>query len=102
MDNSKNSTVKNMECTHRTNDEKKALITRLNVIAGQTKGITKMIDGERSCEEILGQLASVENSLKSVGVELLKTHLSATVSKKSKIDADVIDEVINLIKKTNI
>ena len=97
-----NEELKNMKCSHRAAAEKKKLNTRLNVIAGQIKGITRMIEEDRCCEEILGQLASTENSLKSVGVEVLKSHLSSSMFKNYKdIDVDKLDEMFDLVKKVN-
>lgn len=97
-----NEELKNIKCKHRTADEKKKLNNRLSVIAGQIKGIAKMVEEDRCCEEILGQLSSTENSLKSVGVEMLKSHLSSTMFKNSKdVDLEQMDEIFYLMKKVN-
>lgn len=94
--------LKLIKCKHRTSGEMDRLNTRLNIISGQVKGISRMIEEYRNCEEILGQIASVENALKSVGVEILKSHLSSTMFKNTKdINLEQIDEIFELIKKVN-
>ena len=94
--------LKLIKCKHRTAGEIDKLNNRLNIISGQVKGISRMIEEYRNCEEILGQIASIENSLKSVGVEILKSHLSSTMFKNVKdINLEKMDEIFDLIKKVN-
>ena len=52
--------------THRTKEEKKIVNDRLNRIEGQIKGIKKMIDEDRYCNDVLIQLSAVENSIRSL------------------------------------
>ena len=49
--------------TIRTPEEKKNLIRRLNVAAGQVKGVANMVENDRTCDEILIQLAAISKSL---------------------------------------
>ena len=86
--------------THRTDEEKKKLKKRLNVIEGQIRGISGMIDDDKYCHDILVQLSAVEHSLKSIGIEMLKSHLSSCVVRDLKEDhLEVIDEVMDLIRR---
>ena len=95
--------LKDVICKHRNKDEKKRILSRLNIISGQLKGIANMVEDNRSCEEIFGQLASAENALKSLGVAMLKSHLGSTIYKgEENIDLDSMDEVFYLLKKLNI
>lgn len=48
---------------------------RLRRIEGQVRGLQKMVEEERYCADILVQLSSVQEALRSVGRELLKNHL---------------------------
>lgn len=87
---------------HRTEIEKMKLEKRLKVVEGQVRGIIQMIDDDRYCSDVLIQLSAVENSLKSIGVEILKSHLSTCVVEDIKNDKlEVIDEVINLVGRLN-
>ena len=84
----------------RTAEEKQYLKKRLNIIAGQIKGISQMIEDDRYCNDVLIQVSAVSKSLKSLGSEILKEHLSTCVVKNIKDDKlEVIDEVMELIRR---
>ena len=85
---------------HRTDEEKKYLKNRLKTIEGQIRGISQMIDDERYCNDILIQISAVNKSLKSLGNEVLKVHLTTCVVDNIKDNnLEIIDEVMSLIKK---
>lgn len=88
--------------TKRDEDTKKILTNRLNRIEGQIRGIKKMIEEDRYCNDILIQLLAVENSVKSLSNQLLETHLYTCISNDiEKGNIDVIDELISLFKRFN-
>ena len=79
-------------------------IKRLNRIAGQFKGIIKMIENKKYCVDILQQTRAVTAAIKSVEQLILKDHMKACVSSavqsKNKKEQDKkIEEVIKLINK---
>ena len=83
---------------HRTEEEKKYLRTRLNTIEGQIRGVSKMVDEDKYCNEILTQLLAINKSIKSLSTDILKGHLSTCVVDDIKNDKlDVINEVMELI-----
>lgn len=85
---------------HRTEEEKKNLNRRLKIIAGQIKGIEQMINDDRYCDDVLLQVASATNALKSLGSEILKSHMrSCMVEDIEKGNLEVIDDVFNLFGK---
>ena len=85
---------------HRTDVEKKYLKNRLKTIEGQIRGISQMIDDDRYCNDILIQISAVNKSLKSLGNEVLKVHLTTCVVDNIKDNnLEIIDEVMSLIKK---
>jgi CsoR family transcriptional regulator, copper-sensing transcriptional repressor len=47
------------------------LTSSLNRIEGQVRGIKKMIQEKRDCEQIAQQIAAVQSALKRVGKDLL-------------------------------
>ncbi|MBO5908646.1 MAG: metal-sensing transcriptional repressor [Clostridia bacterium] len=88
--------------TKRSDDEKKLIISRLNRIGGQIKGITKMIENEAYCNDVLIQLSAVENSVKSLSAHVLENHLYNCVPEAlEKGDFDTLDEIISLFKRFN-
>lgn len=58
---------------------RKKVKARVNRITGQIGGISKMIDEDRYCLDILDQIAAVRSALDSLGVELLTNHLESCV-----------------------
>lgn len=85
---------------HRTEEEKKNLNRRLKIIAGQIKGIEQMINDDRYCDDVLLQVASATNALKSFGSEILKSHMkSCMVEDIEKGNLEVVDDVFNLFVK---
>ncbi len=54
---------------------KRSNLRRLRRIEGQVRGLQKMIDEDRYCADIMTQIASVHEALRSVGRELMRNHL---------------------------
>ena len=48
---------------------------RLRRIEGQIRGLQRMVEEDRYCADILVQIASVHEALRSVGRELMRNHL---------------------------
>ncbi len=84
----------------RTKEQNEAYTKRLNKIEGQIRGINKMVNNNRNCEEVLIQIAAVTKSLKSLGQELLKSHMETCMVediKNNKLES--INEVMDLFRK---
>ena len=81
---------------------KEANQKRLRRIEGQVRGIQKMVDEDRYCADILMQISSVQEALRSVGRELLRNHLKhcATAAiRSSDSDAEkMYDELVDLMR----
>ena len=85
---------------HRTIEEKKALVRRLKIISGQISGIEQMIINDRYCDDVLIQISSTTNALKSLGNEILKSHMKTCMVKDIKDEKyEVIDDVLDLFSK---
>ncbi len=86
--------------TKKRDDElKKDLKTRLNRTIGQLNGISKMIEDNRYCGDILMQVSASLNSLRAFANVLLKDHFLSCVSEELKNgNKEIIDEVMELIK----
>lgn len=86
-----------IRANHRTEEEKKKLTRRLSILAGQINGIQQMIADDRYCDELLIQIASITNALKSLGTEILKSHMKTCMVEDVKNgNLDVVDDVIDL------
>ena len=84
--------------THRTDEEKKKLINRLNRIEGQVRGIRGMIEKDAYCADVLVQSAAVNAAINSFNKDLLSRHIHSCVVRDIKNgDEEVIDELMKLI-----
>jgi DNA-binding FrmR family transcriptional regulator len=74
---------------------------RLRRIEGQVRGLQRMVDEDRYCADILTQIASVHEALRSVGRELMRNHLkhcAASAIKAGEAEAEAMyDELLELI-----
>ena len=50
-------------------------LKRLRRIEGQVRGLQRMVEEEQYCADILVQISSVQEALRSVGRALMKNHL---------------------------
>ena len=88
------------KATPRGEEEIKDLKVRLNRIIGQLSGISKMLDDNRYCGDILTQIAASESALQQVGYILLKSHMETCVSEDIKNGKeDSIQEAFELMRK---
>jgi DNA-binding FrmR family transcriptional regulator len=59
---------------------KAQLQKRLARIEGQVRGVSKMIDDDRYCIDILTQLAAVDTALEAVALKVLEEHVQHCVA----------------------
>ena len=60
--------------------DKKRYLDRLRRIEGQTRGISRMVDDEKYCIDILTQISAVTAALETVALGLLEDHLRHCVA----------------------
>jgi DNA-binding FrmR family transcriptional regulator len=56
-----------------------SLVTRLNRVEGQVRGIRRMVQEPRLCVDILQQLAAAEAALNRISLFILKFHVENCV-----------------------
>ena len=91
-------------CSHRTSNRsqkaKTSLISRLNRIEGQVRGIKGMIEKDVYCDDVLNQISAVQSAMKSVSRLLLEGHMkSCLVNRIQSGENEVIDELLETIEK---
>ena len=81
-------------------DLKAKNLTRLRRIEGQVRGIQRMVEEDRYCAEILTQISSIHEALRSVSRELVRNHLKhcATDAIRQGDDAaeEMYDELVDM------
>lgn len=86
--------------SHHSEKFKKDLITRLNRIEGQVRGVKGLIEKDTYCDDVLAQISAIQSALNSVSRLLLEGHMkSCVVERIQEGDTEVIDEVLTTIKK---
>ena len=82
---------------------KKRNLARLRRIEGQVRGVHKMVEDDRYCADVLTQISSVQEALRSVARELMRNHLkhcAAHAIRKGASEADAMyDELIDLMHR---
>ncbi len=84
----------------------KNCLKRLSRIEGQVRGISRMIEEERYCIDILTQIQAIKAALKKVENEVLKDHadhclLSAVKSDNEEEKSQKLSELVDLFAKYN-
>lgn len=86
--------------SHHSDKTKTSLISRLNRIEGQIRGIKGLIEKDTYCDDVLNQIASVQSALNGVGKLLLEHHMKSCVIERIQDgDAQVIDELLVTVNK---
>ncbi|HUQ47714.1 MAG TPA: metal-sensitive transcriptional regulator [Gemmatimonadaceae bacterium] len=85
-------------------DIKARNLTRLRRIEGQVRGLQKMVEDDRYCADIMTQISSVTEALRSVGKELMKNHLKHCAGRAIRASDDeaavMYDEIVDLMYKS--
>lgn len=86
--------------TPRTVEQQKQLQNRLSRMIGQLNGISRMLDENRYCGDILTQVAAASSALQSFGYVILQEHLETCVVEEIQGGNEkIMAEVIELVKK---
>lgn len=84
----------------RTGKEKNNYIKRLNRIEGQINGITKMVEEDRYCDDILIQISAASSALKALGNEILLNHMkTCMIEDINNGNLESIDEVMSIYRR---
>jgi CsoR family transcriptional regulator, copper-sensing transcriptional repressor len=86
--------------SHHSDKVKSNLITRLNRIEGQIRGIKGLIEKDTYCDDVITQISATQSALNSVAKVLLEGHLkSCVVERIQEGDMEVVDEILVTIQR---
>jgi len=91
-----------MNDSHFNQLEKIKILSRLKKIEGQIRGIQGMIIEERSCSDIMVQMAAAKSALNQVSKVILENHVNSWFNSSvssDDISQEMITEVMELILK---
>ena len=64
--------------------EKRSLVVRLRKIKGQIEGIEKMVEADADCSDVLMQVVSARQALKSFSEEMIESHLHECIENATR------------------
>jgi DNA-binding FrmR family transcriptional regulator len=76
--------------------EKDALVKRLARIEGQVRGISKMVEEDRYCIDILTQISAVQSAVEKVALGLVDGHVRHCVIGAEQPDREAKTEELML------
>ncbi len=79
-------------------DNKKDIQRRLSKIEGQVRGIQRMIDDEKTCVDVLTQIAAVRSAINKVGGLILERYSKECIVKS--IDSEDKDAELQTLMDT--
>ncbi|MBS4173995.1 metal-sensitive transcriptional regulator [Bacillus sp. FJAT-49736] len=89
-----------LRSSHHSDKVKKNLMTRLNRIEGQIRGIKGLIEKDTYCDDVITQISATQSALNSVAKILLEGHMkSCVVERIREGDLEVLDEVLTTVQK---
>ncbi len=87
---------------HAYTTNKDALLKRLGRIEGQVRGVTRMVDDEKYCIDILTQISAINAALHKVSLGLIEDHVSHCVVDAAAQSADTGDQSFVTEKVTEV
>ena len=86
--------------SHRSREDTDKLVKSLNRIEGQVKGIKRMVEEDRHCDDLLIQISAVQAALKKIGEDILLHHMKTCMVEEIKDGKiETIDEVMYLFTR---
>ncbi len=84
----------------RSAEEYKLLDNRLKRIEGQVRGISRMLEENAYCTDILTQVSAVQSAISAFAKELLASHIKGCVTEDIKNDRfETVDELVRTVEK---
>jgi DNA-binding FrmR family transcriptional regulator len=76
-------------------------LKRLNKIEGQVRGVSKMVESDKYCIDIIHQISAAQNALDSVAKIIMKRHVESCVTQAilEGHAEEKIDELVTTVYK---
>ena len=87
---------------HSYSKDKASLVRRLSRMEGQVRGISRMIEREEYCVDILQQTSALRAAVDSLAVLVLEDHVQGcvrTAAQRGEADR-YVDEVVDVVRRT--
>ncbi|OMF60495.1 CsoR family transcriptional regulator [Paenibacillus sp. FSL R5-0765] len=91
---------KHVRKSHHSQEMKGNLVSRLNRVEGQIRGIKGLIEKDTYCDDVLTQIAAAQSALNSVGKLLLEGHMKSCIVERIQAgEHEVVDELLVTMRK---
>jgi DNA-binding FrmR family transcriptional regulator len=70
-----------------------ATLTRLRRIEGQVRGLHRMIEEGRECEDVMTQLMAIRSGLEQVSLLILDVHIKCCLLGESGVSDETVTEL---------
>ena len=85
---------------HRSEQELKSLVNRLNRIEGQVRGVRHMLEEDAYCIDVLTQVSAINAALYAFNRELLAEHIRSCVADDIRSGKDeTVEELVATLQK---
>jgi DNA-binding FrmR family transcriptional regulator len=76
---------------------------RLSRIEGQVRGVTKMVDGDRDCHEIIQQLAAIRSAVQQVSLVVVRSYAAQCLLEPHEGESQeaIVEDLINVLSKAS-
>lgn len=81
---------------------RKDILNRLKTIKGHITGIEKMVEDDKSCDDILLQIAAIKASVHKVGLVIMEEHAKeclVNIAEGDCLDREKVIKIIDTIVK---
>jgi DNA-binding FrmR family transcriptional regulator len=72
-------------------DDKVAVLKRLRRVEGQVRGLTRMVEDDTYCIDVLTQISATTKALEAVALKLLDEHLAHCVVNAARAGGEEAD-----------
>lgn len=81
-------------------EKRKAVVNRLKTVKGHIAGIERMLEEEKSCDDVLLQILAVKSSMHKIGLMIMENHAMECLlapDEDGKVDVNHMEQVIKTI-----
>jgi len=77
------------------------ILNRLARVEGQVRGLQRMIEEGKDCEEILAQVAAAKSALERVGTHLISYHMRECLEESTgaQLDPEAVERAFDIFFK---
>ncbi|HEX9016490.1 MAG TPA: metal-sensitive transcriptional regulator [Chloroflexota bacterium] len=76
--------------------ESEATVARLRRIEGQVKGIQRMLEDARPCEDVITQIMAARAALDKVALTVMAEHMEECLTESTEVKKATIERALNL------